>query len=167
MQLQQEHPTLLAPSAVVDFRSQLPADVWCIDREALRQAGACKGDQWCVVAGWECQDLSAGGSGAGLQGSHSNTFYALVNALSTMQMLQGSKPPAYIVENVCAQFNYRHEDVREYDYPATCAVLGEPVALDAARFGSYAHRFRNFWTNLACTKAVGLVAYLAKDSGGQ
>ena len=28
-------------------------------------------------------------------------------------------------------------------------MLGAPVMLDAARFGAYAHRCRNFWTNLA------------------
>ena len=28
-------------------------------------------------------------------------------------------------------------------------MLGTPVMLDAARFGAYAHRTRNFWQNLA------------------
>jgi hypothetical protein len=27
-------------------------------------------------------------------------------------------------------------------------MMGFPVLLDAARFGSYAHRLRNFWQNL-------------------
>jgi hypothetical protein len=30
-----------------------------------------------------------------------------------------------------------------------CHAVGQPVVVDAARFGSYAHRLRNFWSNLA------------------
>lgn len=59
------------------------------------------------------------------------------------------KPPGYIVENVCTQDNNKTEVVRVEATQIIFNQLGTPVKLDAARFGSYAHRTRNFWTNLA------------------
>ena len=58
-------------------------------------------------------------------------------------------PPLYIIENAALQHNFRSREIRERDFPALCQLIGRPVTLDAARVGSYAHRLRNFWSNLA------------------
>ncbi|GAX78371.1 hypothetical protein CEUSTIGMA_g5813.t1 [Chlamydomonas eustigma] len=38
-----------------------------------------------------------------------------------------------------------------------CAKIGSPVVLDAANVGSYAHRLRNYWTNLVSSSALQCV----------
>ncbi len=53
----------------------------------------------------------------------------------------------YVIENTPSQFDQR-EKVQEH-YTLVEHYLGEPLLLDAAQCGSYAHRLRNWWTNLA------------------
>jgi len=116
-----------------------------------------------IIAGWECQDLSPAGSLKGLRGSKSSTFYQLVQILQWFQEY-AVIPPAYVIENTAMQFNFRSKDIRQKVFPEICQVLGEPVVLDAAQFGSYAHRLRNFWTNLADTQLLQLVArHITRD----
>lgn len=148
--LSARYPQQLPPEAWRDAFTTLPQDVARITPSHLVQAGAAKGEQWFVIAGWECQDLSPAGSGQGLAGKHSSTFYSLVNALGYLQQLQPAVPPAYIIENVAMQRNFNHSRVRESDYQQICSAIGTPVVLDA-QFGSYAHRVRNAWINLADT----------------
>ncbi len=76
-ELSLRYPHLLTGPSIKGMYD-LPADVYKVDSEALIRAGALKGDQWLVVAGWECQDLSPAGSCKGLEGSKSSTFYPLV-----------------------------------------------------------------------------------------
>ncbi len=130
-----------------------------MDAAALKAAGAADGSQWLVVAGWECQDLSTAGKGKGLQGNRSNTFFPLVRIMAELQHLQqpAGPPPGFLIENVAAQHNRRHPNVSTDDHQAICAVLGTPVTVDAPRFGSLAHRLRNFWTNLASPEWLRLV----------
>jgi hypothetical protein len=73
---------------------QPPQNVWHITSQHLVDAGAADGEQWLVVAGWECQDPSPAGAGAGLSGKRSNTFWALLHILGALQQLQCRKPPA-------------------------------------------------------------------------
>ena len=73
----------------------------------------------------------------------------------------------YIVENTAFQFNNRHESVRVDDFAEVCAILGQPVVLDAARFGSYAHRLRNFWTNLGDTELLSQMAEKVERTPGR
>jgi hypothetical protein len=136
---------------------QLPADVYKIDSEALVKAGALKGDQWLVAAGWECQDLSPAGSGKGLEGTKSSTFYPLIRLLASLQMLQQGRPPAYLLENTAVQCNFNAPEMARRDFDRICRVLGKPVLVDAAQFGSYAHRLRDFWTNLASVEHLQCV----------
>ena len=131
----------------------LPMDVTTITEQHLINAGALEGDQWFVVAGWECQDLSPAGACAGLEGSRSSTFYPLMRILSTLQRLQPSCPPAYIIENTAMQVGKNAEKLAG-DFTTICNQLGEPVLLDAARVGAGAHRLRNYWTNLADSALV-------------
>ncbi|KAF6242225.1 hypothetical protein COO60DRAFT_1606168, partial [Scenedesmus sp. NREL 46B-D3] len=62
-------------------------------------------------------------------------------------LLQPELPPAYVIENVAMQF---HTDpaIAQGDFKRICARIGQPTVLDAAQFGSLAHRVRNFWSNL-------------------
>ena len=116
--------------------------------EHLLQVGAGQPGQWLVVAGWECQDMSMAGTGQGLRGPHSKSFFPLLNLLASLQLLQPHQPPAYLIENTAFQF-HSHDQVSVQDFQFICGMLHNPVVLDAAQFGSYAHRVRNFWTNLA------------------
>jgi hypothetical protein len=53
-----------------------------------------------------------------------------------------------LFENTAMQTHKDHNiSVRDFD--VICSIIGQPVLLDAARFGAGAHRLRNFWTNLA------------------
>jgi hypothetical protein len=44
---------------------------------------------------------------------------------------------------------YEDPNISVRDFDVICSIIGQPVLLDAARFGAGAHRLRNFWTNLA------------------
>jgi hypothetical protein len=131
----------------------LPQDVWQIDTLSLMRAGVQDGNQWLVIAGWECSDLSPAGGGAGLRGPHSSTFFALRRVLGATQQLQQQKPPGYFLENTFLDFDFgkvarQMPNDRELIYSS----FGYPVSCDAARFGSYAHRMRHYWTNLAAAE---------------
>ena len=149
--LSRRYEHLFPPDAWAQAFTALPQDVRTIQEEHLRAAGAATGEQWLVIAGWECQDLSTAGSGQGLAGSHSSTFHDLVRVVGLLQDLQPATPPGYVFENTYMQVINRHESVRTGDWPRIVAAIGEPVLTDAARFGAGAHRLRNFWTNLAAT----------------
>lgn len=143
------YPTLLQASAV-QHAFCMPQDIRLLTTEHLVSVVAADGQhQWLVVAGWPCQDLSAAGKAAGLQGERSALLHHLVRVIGALQQLQKSLPPAYIIENVPMQF---HPDKRiaMRDFNTVVNMIGNPVVLDAAQFGSLAHRVRNFWCNL-CT----------------
>jgi site-specific DNA-cytosine methylase len=100
------YPHQLHSGAFVNMFVTLPQDVTHVHTAELLRAGAKDGTWWMVVAGWECQDLSPAGSGAGLHGKHSRTFYDVVRMLGTLQQLQRSRPPAFIIENTAMQHNF-------------------------------------------------------------
>ncbi len=144
-----KYPDLFPFSASEHAFTALPQDVKCITSQSLVQAGALAGDQWLVVAGWECQDLSAAGKGKGLDGPRSSTFFDTVRIVGALQQLQTSRPPAYLLENAPLQHNWRSKRVRITDYARVVDAIGNPITFDAAQFNSRAHRVRNYWTNLA------------------
>jgi site-specific DNA-cytosine methylase len=109
------------------------------------------------MAGWECQDLSNAGSGNGLQGGHSSTFFPLMDLCASLQLLQPRLSPAFIFENTSIQ-THRDRTIAVDDFNLICSVIGQPLLLDAVRFGSGAHRLRKFWTNLANPYQVQTVA---------
>ena len=146
--LQARYPGLLPPSALLSTFTALPQDVWAITTAQLQQLSTLHQRQWLVVGGWECQDLSPAGKGAGLKGPHSNTLVPLIKILADLQQCQHQLPPAYIVENTAMQFNLRYPDVATTQYELICQALGQPVCIDATQFDSLAHRVRNYWTNL-------------------
>lgn len=150
--LSARYPHLLPPTTAGHL-FHFPQNVYQVTSEDFVKAGAAKGDQWIVVAGWECQDLSLAGKGQGLRGRRSRSFFPLVDMLGTLQLLQQDTPPAYIIENTHFQ-QHANDQVALTDFGIICGMLGAPVVLDAAQFGSYAHRVRNFWTNLADTALI-------------
>ena len=97
-----------------------------------------------IVAGWECQGHSRAGKGRGLGDDRSGLFWEMVRVLRAAQTLWPGV--AIILENVISGDDPR-EAVRE-DFQLIERVLGKGVQLDAARFGSRAHRSRVYWTNL-------------------
>lgn len=151
--LSAQYPALFPIEAFVSAFTAVPQDVWQINTAALLHAGVQDGRQWLVVAGWECSDLSPAGQGAGLRGKHSNTFFALRQILGAIQQLQQQKPPGYLLENTYLDFDFGKvaRDMPN-DRELIFSSVGYPVSCDAARFGSYAHRLRHFWTNLAAAE---------------
>ena len=153
--LSSAYPELFPPSAWEDMFC-LPQDVKAIKSLDLLQAGALDETQWIVVAGWECQDLSPAGSCQGLDGLHSSTFFDLLRLVGTLQQFQTRQPPIYLLENVALEHNHSSQHIREITYPFVCAALGVPLTFDACQVGSYAHRLRSYWTNLASISALQL-----------
>ena len=154
-----QYPDLLPFTAVKNTFTALPQDVRQISTEILVEAGALAGDQWFVVAGWECQDLSPAGKGKGLDGPRSSTFFDVVRIIGALQQLQPCRPPAYLLENSPLQHNWRSPRVRNQDYPRVLAAVGNPITFDAAQFNSFAHRVRNYWTNLCDANQFGTVLH--------
>ena len=78
-------------------------------------------------ASFPCQDLSLAGSGAGLSGRRSGTFWpfwSLIQALSN----EGRAPPVVVLENVCgALTSHGGKDF---------AVIGEAIIKGGYRFGA-------------------------------
>ena len=70
------------------------------------------------------------------------------------------------MENAAMQYNFRSAVIREEVFPAVCAMLGTPVMIDAAQFGSYAHHMRNFWQNFSSPGYLGpSLAATAREPG--
>ena len=154
--LQDMYPSQLLPEAVAGFAEVLPQDVSRVTPADLVRAGALSGHQWLVIAGPECKDFSPAGHSRGLEGVHAYTLEACIQVVGALQQLQPHKPPLYIVENAAMQYNFNSAYIRDTVFPAVCHRVGMPIALDAARVGSYAHRLRNFWQNWTDPVALGL-----------
>lgn len=150
--LSNRYPDLLDPTAWEQAFDTFPQDVYHITPEHVTQAvNGAPTAQWLIVAGWECQDMSVAGRGLGLSGGRSSTYFKLIDLLQDVQSATtaaGGPQAAYIIENTAFQHNWRHQQISLDDYATVCSTLGMAIEVDAARFGSRAHRLRNFWTNL-------------------
>lgn len=163
-QLMALYPHLLPAAAVADAFTLLPQDVWQITTSQLQQLSAFLPQQWLVVGGWACEDLSPAGPCLGLNGSRSNTFFPMLQIIGVLQQLQQELPPAYIIENTSFQHNWKSPEVSQLHFQAVCEAIGEPVCIDAAQFNSLAHRLRNYWTNLCSFKQLeGAVAEVVRS----
>ena len=148
--LHQRYPRSFPRSASAHAFTTLPQDVRTIGAEQLVNAGLHNvAHPLLLVAGWECQDLSQAGNGAGLHGKHSRTYFDILRITGALQQLRAA-PTGYVLENSPMQYHQKRH-IREGVYPHVCHAMGEPLDLDAARFNSGAHRHRNFWTNLGDT----------------
>ena len=74
-----------------------------------------------------------------------------------MQQLNIAHPPAYLIENTAFQFNVAYPEMAAEHFAYVCKVLGTPLTFDSAQVGSYAHRLRNYWTNLCHTSRFDVV----------
>lgn len=78
-------------------------------------------------ASFPCQDLSLAGSGAGLRGERSGTFWPFWNLITALSE-EGRAPPIVVLENVCgALTSHGGQDF---------AVIGEAIASEGYRFGA-------------------------------
>jgi site-specific DNA-cytosine methylase len=145
-QLLAQYPQQLSPSSFRDAMAW-PQDVHLLGPQQVQQLGDLGGN--CVLwAGWECQDLSAAGSGRGLAGPRSSTFYPLHRFVQHAQQQLG-ECFAYVLENTAMSVPWQRSAAVLQDFQQLQQQLGPPLQLDAAQFGSRAHRLRCFWTNLA------------------
>jgi site-specific DNA-cytosine methylase len=159
------YPTQLTP-AVIQGAFSLPQDIRKLTTTHLVAAGAKQQQHpWLVVAGWPCKDLSLAGKGAGLKGERSSLLHELVRVVGSLQQLQPDLPPAYLIENVAFQ-THPNQAIAERDFQQVCSMIGYPVMLDAAQFGSLAHRVRNWWTNLCIhTELLSATAQVQRPAG--
>ena len=127
----------------------LPQDVTRIEQRQLLELCRQHPRPWLFVAGFECQDMSSAGNGQGLAGPRSGTNLHMLRVMSQLSEELPAGAFGYAVENTAAQHNWKHDIVRNSDFPKICADLGMPVCMDAARFGARSHRVRNVWSNLA------------------
>lgn len=154
--LSRQYPSLLPVEAWAEAFS-LPQDVYQINLRHLSGLVTSPGSEdavWCIIGGFECQDLSPAGKGRGFDGFRSTSFFPLLNIIGEMQHLLPSRPPLYFVENTAMMAIKNPTTAVQEAYEAICNSIGEPILLDAARVGSYAHRLRNYWTNLANTRDI-------------
>ncbi|KAK3247649.1 hypothetical protein CYMTET_42858 [Cymbomonas tetramitiformis] len=79
-----------------------------------------------------------------------------------LQQLQPQHPPAYLLEDDVPLSHRPRTKMREDVFPLITSVVGQPVSLDAALAGSYAHRLRDYWSNLFQNHQFNMV--MAKES---
>ena len=149
MVLSGRYPNLLKASAW-ERAFTVPQAVYEYEYETVEKVMR-RNEQWLVVAGWECQDLSAAGSGKGLGGVKSRSYYKLVELVKWWQCAAkeyGNPAVGYLIENTAFQYNWKSVKVSTQDFAEVNLTLGQPVVIEAAQCGSRAHRLRNYWTNL-------------------
>jgi hypothetical protein len=154
--LSHRYPDLFPREAWEGAFTSVPQDVYLIGEDELLQAGCLDGAQWFLCGGFECADLSLAGSRSGLAGTKSSTFYPLRQILGLLQTLQSSRPPLYLIENVAMQYGTARGRAVVEAFAEISQSLGTPVVLDAARVGSYAHRLRDYWTNVCAPEMLQL-----------
>lgn len=139
LQLQKRFPHLLSPGCI-ETMFLLPQDVQAIDKSHLESIGQID----LLIAGWECQGFSIAGFQKGLADSRSVLVLDPVQILNWAQELNPNV--GYLLENTPAQLG------KPQLQPHALTVqhlIGAPFMIDAAQCNSYAHRLRNFGTNLA------------------
>jgi transposase InsO family protein len=146
--LQSLYPELLPPSAIQGSLSLLPMDIrQVVGQQLIDVVQQFPQQQWLVVGGWPCQDLSLAGCARGMSGNRAQLLHDVVRVIGTLQQLSQQLPPAYLLENVAFQ-HHKDPAIAQGDFALVTSIIGQPVLLDAAQVGSLAHRARNYWTNL-------------------
>jgi hypothetical protein len=154
-----KYPSQFSPSLIAPAFQVCPQDIRNITQDVVTS--------WCsdtgvtpvfLVAGWPCQDMSCAGSGAGIQGSRSSLLFQLLRVLNHLQTYGPKDAVGYLFENVVPDSPWRRHTSKAHDCAVLYQELGQHVVCDAARFGSYAHRVRAFWTN--CMPAGPLQSWI-------
>ena len=104
-----------------------------------------------LMAGPECQPFSTAGRMRSFDDPRNQSLLAFCSLFTKMSksFALTTVPFGYLIENVNMQHNWKDSSIRVDAYQYFCSVFGEPVCLDAARFGARAHRIRNWFQNLA------------------
>ncbi len=97
-----------------------------------------------IISGWECQGFSTTKFGKGLSDTKFSLFTDMVQLITWVQSI--SPTLGYVIENTPSWLEQR-EKVQHYTLVKH--YLGKSLLLNVAQGGSYAHRLRNQWTNLA------------------
>ena len=146
-----KYPIQFPPSAWKNAFG-LPQDITLVSTGDLKQHLGTNSQQWLIIAGWPCQEYSA--AGRGRVGKRAALLSEVCRIIRWVQNTQQRKPPAYLLENVAMQHNFRHKHIRYPVFEELVSQLGEPVTFDAVQVGSGAHRLRNYWTNLGQPRAM-------------
>jgi site-specific DNA-cytosine methylase len=103
-----------------------------------------------VICGFPCQGFSrASRKAQGLRDPRSAVFFDMVNIIHEITYEHGNC--GWFIENVDASDHKNNLVQEEFNQVIKGTVLGTGCAFDAVAVGSYAHRFRRFWTNLIST----------------
>ena len=97
-----------------------------------------------IIGGTPCQDFSTAGSQRGTAGQRGNLTNVVARLISTLQALHPQV--FYLIENVHPAIKGDRTGTALLSHLTD--ILGQPVICDAARFDSFAHRVRLYWTNL-------------------
>jgi site-specific DNA-cytosine methylase len=102
-----------------------------------------------IICGFPCQGFSRATRRApGLRDPRSPVFSDMVNLIHEITYTHGNC--GWLIENVDAT-DHRNVLVRDKYNQVVKGILGPGYVFDAVAVGSYAHRFRRFWTNLIPT----------------
>jgi hypothetical protein len=100
------------------------------------------------------------GFGKHLNDTKSGLFTDMVRLITWVQSIFPTL--GYVIKNTPSQLD-QSEIIQEH-YTLVKHYLGELLVLDAAQSGSYAHRLRNWWTNLAPLSILQLgLKYTIRD----
>jgi Site-specific DNA methylase len=124
----------------------LPQDISQISRDHLRDQLSWEQLPYLITAGWPCQEYSPAGKGQ--VGARAALLDDVLRIVRYIQERSKRYPPAYILENVAMQMNFRHWHVSNPVFEELMSRIGHPITFDAVQVGSRAHRLRNYWTNL-------------------
>ena len=135
-------PELLASSAFDRCFCALPQDIRMISRDQVRNLGNVD----LLVCGFPCQGFSrAARRASGLRDARTALFLDMVRVIQQITSENGDC--GWVIENVDASDHPDFQVQSEFN-EVVKGVLGEGLAFDAVSVGSYAHRYRRFWTNL-------------------
>jgi predicted aspartyl protease len=138
-------PELLPSEAFASGFSFLPQDIALIKQEHVQKLGPVD----LIICGFPCQGFSRATRRAqGLRDPRSSIFFDMVNLIHKITYTHGNC--GWLIENVDAT-DHRNALVREEYNQVVKGILGPGDAFDAVAVGSYAHKFRRFWTNLIST----------------
>jgi site-specific DNA-cytosine methylase len=141
MELTARFPQQFTTTAWNASFTSLPSDIQLIQKKHMELLDPMD----FIISGWECQGFLAVGFGEGLSDTRSGLFMDMVRLITWAQSIFPTL--GYVIENTPSQLDQR-EKVQEH-YTLVRHYLRESLLLDAAQCGSYAHRLRNWWINLA------------------
>ncbi len=138
----------------------LPSDIQLIQKKHMELLGPID----LIISGWECQGFLAAGFGEGSSDARFSLFTDMIRLITWAQSI--SPTLGYVIENTPSQLDQR-EKIQEH-YTLVKHHLGELFLLDVTQCDSYAHRLRNWWTNLAPLSVLQLaLKYTIRDSNLQ